>query len=97
MKLPALKARHGTFHRQDVLSITKPAEGLKGGEVGIFWDQEIGLEILRRVNAYPKLVEALHSGIASLEQFVKLGRIPENNQGLREMRAALAECEEGPK
>jgi hypothetical protein len=97
MKLPALKARHGTFHRQDVLSITKPAEGLKGGEVGIFWDQEIGLEILRRVNAYPKLVEALHSGIASLEQFVALGRIPENNQGLREMRAILAECEEGPK
>jgi hypothetical protein len=60
MKLPALKAHHGTFHRQDVLSITKPAEGLKGGEVGIFWDQEIGLEIIRRVNAYPKLVEALH-------------------------------------
>jgi hypothetical protein len=59
MKLPALKAHHGTFHRQDVLSITKPAEGLKGGEVGIFWDQEIGLEIIRRVNAYPKLVEAL--------------------------------------
>jgi hypothetical protein len=43
------------------------------------------------------LLEALHSGIATLEQFVKLGRIPENNQGLREMRAALAECEEGPK
>lgn len=41
-----------------------------------------------------KLIEALRSGIASLEQFVKLGRIPENNQGLREMRAALRACGE---
>ena len=40
------------------------------------------------------LLAALRSGIASLEQFVALGRIPENNQGLREMRAVLAECEE---
>ena len=94
MNLPALKARPGSFHRQDVLNITKPAEGLRGGEVGLFWDQEIGLEILRRANAHQNLVEALRSGIASLDQFVKLGRIPENNQGLREMRAALAEYEE---
>jgi hypothetical protein len=72
MKLPALKAHHGTFHRQDVLSITKPAEGLKGGEVGIFWDQEIGLEILRRVNAYPKLVEALRQQCARWEELEKL-------------------------
>lgn len=43
---------------------------------------------LRAENA--ELREALESGIASLEQFVKLGRIPENNQGLRDMRAALA-------
>jgi len=40
-------------------------------------------------NAYPQLVSALRSGIDSLGQFVKLGRIPENNQGLRDMRALL--------
>lgn len=59
--LPALKARSSSFRRHDVLSISKPAEGLKGGEVGLFWDQEIGLELLRRANAYPKLVETLRN------------------------------------
>ena len=57
--LPALKARQSSFHRHDVLVISKPAEGLKGGEVGLFFDQEIGLEILRRVNDYQKAVKAL--------------------------------------
>jgi hypothetical protein len=57
--LPALKAYQGTHHRHDVLVISKPAEGLKGGEVGLFFDQEIGLEILRRVNDYQKAVKAL--------------------------------------
>ena len=45
--------------------------------------------IAHAANAYPQLVSALRSGIDSLGQFVKLGRIPENNQGLRDMRALL--------
>lgn len=35
------------------------------------------------------LVEAIREGIATLNQFVKLNRIPENSKGMREMKAAL--------
>lgn len=53
-----------------------------------------GEHIVRCVNAHDELVAALRSATASLEQFVKLGRIPENNQGLREARAALAKVQQ---
>ena len=90
--LPALKAYQGTHHRQDVLVISKPAEGLKGGEVGLFFDQEIGLEILRRVNDYQKAVKALRE-IAKHTDFCAIGG--EARRANELARAALAECEEG--
>lgn len=40
-------------------------------------------------NAHAPMVAALKSGIASLEQLVAINRIPPNNAGLRDMRAAL--------
>ena len=91
--LPALKARQSSFHRQDVLCITKPSEGLKGGEVGLFWDQETGLELLRRVNAYPKLVEALRAYVAAINdnQFAK-NYVRERTR--RDARALLRELGE---
>lgn len=45
--------------------------------------------IVRAVNAHDALVSAIESGIASLEQLVNVGRIPANNAGLRDLRAAL--------
>lgn len=51
-------------------------------------------DVRRLVEDRRKLVEALKSGIASLEQFVKIDRIPANNQGLRDMRVALSELGE---
>jgi hypothetical protein len=50
--------------------------------------------IAHAANAYPKLVEALRSGIMSLEAFVAIDRIPANNAGLRDMRALLRELGE---
>lgn len=71
-----------TIHSVTLLHDGKPAGASAAGEAA------------RRANSYPKLVEALREGIASLEQFVALNRIPENNKGLREMRALLRELGE---
>src|SRR5689334_20852949 len=48
------------------------------------------------VNAHDALVEALTEAVASFEQLVKLGRIPENMKGLRVARAALAKAKAQP-
>ena len=90
MNLPALKARQGTFHRREVLNISKPAEGLKGGDVGLFWDQQIGLEILRRANAYPQLVESLRLVIRSLGSDV-FSLTKEQRRDMDKVRNLLAE------
>jgi hypothetical protein len=89
--LPALKACQGTHHRHDVLVISKPAEGLKGGVVGLFFDQEIGLEILRRVNDYQKAVKALRE-IAKHTDFCAIGS--EARKANELARAALKATEE---
>lgn len=39
------------------------------------------------------MLAALKSGIESVEQLVRLNRIPANNKGLRDMRAAVALAE----
>ena len=88
--LPALKAYQGTHHRHDVLVISKPKDGLKGGEVGLFFDQEIGLEILRRVNAYQKAVKALRE-IAKYTDFCAIGS--EARKANELARAALKDTE----
>ena len=90
--LPALKAYQGTHHRHDVLVISKPKDGLKGGEVGLFFDQEIGLEILRRVNDYQKAVKALRE-IATYTECCAIGS--EARKANELARAVLAQCEEG--
>lgn len=46
--------------------------------------------VVRCVNAHDTLVAALESGISAIESLVSLGRVPANNAGLRDMRAALA-------
>lgn len=38
------------------------------------------------------LLAALKSAAATLEQLVKIDRLPENNKGLRDVRAALAKA-----
>ena len=45
--------------------------------------------------AVPDLLAALHSAKESLKQLVTIGRIPANNAGLRDVRAALAKAETG--
>lgn len=44
----------------------------------------------RLICAAPALLAALHSAAESLEQLVKIARIPANNKGLRDARAAIA-------
>lgn len=46
----------------------------------------------RLIAAAPELLEALKSASASIEQLVAIGRIPANNKGLRDARAALAKA-----
>jgi hypothetical protein len=88
--LPALKAYQGSHRRHDVLVISKPKDGLNGGEVGLFFDQEIGLEILRRVNAYQKAVKALRE-IAKHTDFCAIGS--EARKANELARAALKDTE----
>jgi hypothetical protein len=88
--LPALKAYQGSHRRDDVLVISKPKDGLNGGEVGLFFDQEIGLEILRRVNAYQKAVKALRE-IAKHTDFCAIGS--EARKANELARAALKDTE----
>ena len=88
--LPALKAYQGTHHRHDVLVISKPKDGLKGGDVGLFFDQEIGLEILRRTNDYQKLVKAIRE-IAKHTDFCTIGS--EARKANELARAALKDTE----
>lgn len=45
------------------------------------------------VGASTEMLEALKSAVVSLEQLVKLNRIPANNKGLRDARAAIAKAE----
>jgi len=42
--------------------------------------------------AAPDLLAALESAAESIEQLVKVGRIPANNAGLRDARAAIAKA-----
>lgn len=44
----------------------------------------------RLIAAAPAPLAALHSAAESLEQLVKIARIPANNKGLRDARAAIA-------
>jgi hypothetical protein len=46
----------------------------------------------RLIAAAPELLAALQSAVASLEQLVKINRIPANNKGLRDARDALAKA-----
>lgn len=59
------------------------------GPTGVHLSQE---EVVALLDEREDLIAALRSGIASMEQLVKIGRIPENMQGLRDMRAALAKA-----
>lgn len=45
------------------------------------------------IAAAPDLLEALRSAADSLQQLVDLGRIPANNAGLRDARAAIEKAE----
>jgi len=44
----------------------------------------------RLIAAAPVMLEALKSAAESIEQLVSLNRIPANNKGLRDARAAIA-------
>jgi hypothetical protein len=48
----------------------------------------------RLIAAAPEMLAALKGAVESLEQLVALNRIPANNAGLREARAAIAKAEE---
>lgn len=45
------------------------------------------------IAAAPDMLEALKSAAASIEQLVRINRIPANNKGLREALAAIAKAE----
>lgn len=48
--------------------------------------------IVRACNSHYELLAALESAAESIEQLVKVGRIPANNAGLRDARAAIAKA-----
>ncbi len=48
--------------------------------------------IVLACNSHYELLAALESAAESIEQLVKVGRIPANNAGLRDARAAIAKA-----
>jgi hypothetical protein len=61
----------------------------------ILMDKVVPANFARKLEAdRARLVAALQSALASLDQMAKLGRIPESNQGARDARALLREMEQ---
>lgn len=54
------------------------------------WAHATLTALVHRYNVHAELVAALESAAASIEQLVSIGRIPANNQGLRDANKALA-------
>ena len=47
------------------------------------------------LECHDDMLEALYSAVASIEQLVRLNRIPANNKGLRDARAAISKATGG--